>query len=160
MSLGRVGRLQLNLGDQIWAHDWSSWQRGRCCYLCLKKSCFVIFSCLAARKCCSWKILSKTPLLQLQGKCSLLPQLILLDKKSTHLGRHCPLDNYWRLSNISCKSIKVPVSFVVLVLCVSKLFLPLAKWRVAKRAIQCGLKILILSANTDSPRLEVKDKYS
>ena len=161
MSLGRVGRLQLNLGDQIWAHDWSSWQRARCCYPGLKKSCFVIFSCLAAQKCCSWKIFSETPLLQLQGKCSLLPQLILLDKKSTHLGRHCPLDNYWRLSNISCnKSIEVPVSFVVLVLCVSKLFPPLVKWRVAKRAIQCGLKILILSANTDSPRLEVKDKYS
>ena len=52
------------------------------------------------------------------------------------------------------------MSFVVLVLCVSKLFLPLAKWRVAKRAIQCRLKILILSANSDSLRLEVKDKYS
>ena len=49
---------------------------------------------------------------------------------------------------------------MVLVLCVSKLFLPPAKWRVAKRAIQCGLKILILSANSDSLRLEVKDKYS
>ena len=64
------------------------------------------------------------------------------------------------LSNISCKSIEIPVSFVVLILCVSKLFLPLAKWRVAKRAMQCGLKILILSANSDSLRLEVKDKYS
>ena len=61
---------------------------------------------------------------------------------------------------ISCKYIEVPVSLVVLVLCVSKVFPPLAKWRVAKRAIQCGLKILILSANSDSLRLEVKDKYS
>ena len=147
-----------------WRPDLSSWlvklTKCRCCNLCLKKSCFVIFSWLAAQKCCSWKIFSKTPLLQLLGKCSLLPQLILLDKKSTHLGGPCPLDNYWRLSNISCKSIEVPVSFVVLFFCVSKLFLPLAKWRVAKRAIQCGLKILILSANSDSLRLVVKDKYS
>ena len=67
-----------------WRPDLSSWlvklTKGQVCYLGLKKSFFVIFLCLAAQKCCSGKIFSKTPLLQLQGKCSLLPQLILLAK--------------------------------------------------------------------------------